>query len=128
MAPLRLSDEELIKLASIGQSDRQPNEAELFVAAIGITEGQTRVSYKYVYLAYSKWTQEPLDRRTFCKQFSSLFKKHKNTDIYFLLDPTPFNLGKETETEVAEQLMKEAESCQRRKKRKQRDQKPSTQA
>lgn len=93
-------DKELELLLNIVTSDntevKPQNEAELFVAALGIKAGNTKIINPQIWYVYNKWTDKPIIRDTFFKQFKKLFKFGRNESYrYFYLDPTPFDLSKE---------------------------------
>lgn len=90
--------EELLKLAegSPNPEEKELNEVERWVIAAGIKEGSEKVSNSLLYYTYCEWAEKPIVKYQFSQQFKKLFKQHLDGERFYLLDPAPFDLSRDT--------------------------------
>jgi hypothetical protein len=90
--------EELLKLAESAQNpeEKDLNEAERWVVAAGIKAGSERISNALLYYTYCEWAERPIVKYQFTRQFKKLFKQHLDGERFYLLDPAPFDLSRDT--------------------------------
>lgn len=96
-------------LLKIAKEDLAPNElpkdpnghleeTQRFVLAFEIKDGKNKVQPGLLYDAYYKWTNKPVGKMTFFRQFAKLFvKKKESTNNFYLLNIKPMDLVNKAE-------------------------------
>lgn len=123
----RLDEEQLRKLLELAQSEASPedsqalNEAERFAISVGIVAGETRVPPFVIWAKYKEWTNKPMSRKHFFRQFSKLFPRVRwGEGKFYFLDPAPFDLSQEAIFALREQIRDEKRNERRKKENQER--------
>lgn len=73
---LKMSDEELVKLATQGKladADDCLNEAQRFAIAFELAPGHCKVTASYIFTIYRQWSKKPMKKIGFFMQFAKMF-------------------------------------------------------
>lgn len=94
-----LSDEEIIKLAHQSSETKieHSNDIMEFVSVYNLKTGEERITTKLLYNLYSKWSQNPVTRKTFALVLIDLFPSIRYGKSHVIcLDKKAINLKEET--------------------------------
>lgn len=106
--------EKLLEIAKtptqVSPQDIKPlSEAHRFALHYEIKPGEYKVRSALIYEMYKNWKNgKNLQTKTkFFSDFAKIFQKFKNSDyIFYMLDPTPFNLDDEAYEKIRDAIKK----------------------
>lgn len=98
-----LATEDLLKIINGSKEEvimDKLSEAAKFIYDLGIKNGLEKISAQLVYHTYKEWKGWDNKRQAkplFFRDFKKYFNSHRSSDeVYYLLDPKPFDRSKET--------------------------------
>lgn len=98
-----LATEDLLKIINDTDEDiimDKLSEAAKFIYACNIKHGLEKISAQLVYHTYKEWKgwdNKKQAKPNFFRDFKKYFEPKRNaTEVYYLLDPKPFDLSQET--------------------------------
>jgi len=102
-------DDELKRLLEIvesGQEQEKPvSDVEYFILSRGIKPGNTRIGAYQFWYTYREFTENPVPQRVFFVEIKKMFKQHRHEfHRFYLLNPEPFDLTKDTYFKVRAEL------------------------